>query len=222
MQVFRETSEERKHVTLLPPVLVFLDSKGAIESIHHLKPLWVFASEYVGSKLADSALDPDNVDIEALNQLQSLQRRSSALKFDQSPPGIPTPTRFSRMVASSPSGNVNSVIIRNFFQQSVLPEIRDLGGTVDTKGIILTDRHGSHEDQEFLINLEEKQNVKMAFGPPHATDRLQLQDARNGQFQVLKTQSRKDTVLWHKLVRDRDMELRQEDAPFVFQNAYRK
>ena len=186
--MFRETPEERKHITLLPPVLVFLDNEGVIESIHHLTPLWVFASEYVGSKLADSALDPENIDIEALNALQSLQR--GALRFAQSPPGIPKPARCKRMVASSTSGNVNSVIIGSFFQQSVFPEIRALGGSVDERGLVLTDRHGSHEDQEFLVDLEEKQNASMVFGPPHATDRVQLQDARSGQFQVLKTQNR--------------------------------
>jgi hypothetical protein len=216
--VFRETSELREHVTLLPPILVLLDTEGAIEAIHHLTPLWVFPREYVSSRFAESVLDPANVDVEVLNALQRQAR--GALKFKQSPPGIPAPSEFPRFVAASPSGNVNSTIIRNYFRVGVIPEIRALGVSVQENGVVLTDRHGSHEDQEFLTDLEEKQNAIPVFGPPHATDRFQLQDASHGPFQVLKSQSKKDTLLWHKHVSENNLTLSVEDAPFVFQRAY--
>ena len=208
-------------MTLVPPVLVLLDKDGEIEVIHHLTPLWVFAKEFVGSKMADSIFDPVNKDVKAFNELKKSQR--GALRFSLHPPSVPAPSHFPRMVAASGSGNVNSTIIFNYFQKTVLPEIRGHGVTVNEQGVVLTDRHGSHEGKEFLTDLEEKQNAIPVFGPPHATDRVQLQDARDGQFQKLKSQSKKDTVLWHKAMTDMGLKLVAEaDAPFVFQNAYIK
>ena len=77
---------------------MLLDKDGKIEKIIHLTPLWVFSRVYVGSKLASSVLDPANIDVEKLNELKKLSR--GALQFRSSPPGIPAPSEFRRMVGA--------------------------------------------------------------------------------------------------------------------------
>lgn len=108
---------------MLDVVLILLDDQGEIESIRHLTPLWVFPRTYVLTKFAESQMDPAN-QVAKLNSIKSPRGSGRHLK---SPPGLPAPTTFKRYVAASPSGNVNSVIIQNYFQKAILPELRAAG-----------------------------------------------------------------------------------------------
>jgi hypothetical protein len=71
-----------------------------------------------------------------------------------------------------------------------------------------------------ILSLLKSEGLKSAFFPGHATDWLQLQDASNGQFSVLK-HSRKDIDAWtvHLLLQGQKSVLMQ-DLPFILQHAY--
>jgi hypothetical protein len=202
-EVYRATSNVREHVTLLPPVLVILGDNGHVAAIHHLTPLFVYPRKYVSTRMAQSAIDPANLR-ESNNELTHFSR--GAKRFQISPQDLPTPLDFPRYVAASESGNVNSVIVHNFLNKSVFPEVR-AHGVSDQETLVLNwDRHSSHDSQALLTDLA-KQKTICSFFPGHATNWLQLQDAKNGQFQVLKTTSKKDMDKWNTHLRRKGQSL---------------
>jgi hypothetical protein len=183
-----------------------------------LTPLFVFPRKYVSTKMAESRLDPNNR-VQQLNNLQHSVYGSKRIVGN--PPDILAPTNFPRYVTASVSGNVNSVIVRNFFKPSVFPEIRAHGVSEQDLYFVHWDRHSSHESKALLADFED-QNALASFFPPHATNWLQFQDARDGQFQVMKTKSRKDIDKWNAHLRRKGQTLSMEGFPFVIQNAYRE
>jgi hypothetical protein len=214
-EVFRQTSSVRDHVTLLPPVVVKL-AKGGGVSAHHLTPLFVFARKYVNTKLASSKLDPGNLR-EDYNAIVVGKYGHKA--FAKSPANIPAPTTFDRYVTSSKSGNVNSVIIFNYFKEVVVPELRALGISRDDVVILSWDLHASHASKELLEFLKQE-NIVGVFFPGHATNWLQLQDVE--QFAVLKTSSRKDIDSWNIHLLRKRQTLDVVDFPFVIQHAFNR
>jgi hypothetical protein len=217
-EVRRLTSTIREHVTMFPVVVILLDFDGEIEAIHHVPPLWVFPRKYTSTKSAESALDPANQRPD-LNRLNFT--KSTGSRFSKSPPGIPAPKEFRRYVSASESGNVNSVMMLNFWSGVVIPFLRNLGVTSEDTVITNWDRHSSHESQD-LLELQQRENVSPAFFPAHATNWLQFHDADRGPFQVLKTEGRKDIDAWTiHLHRRRNPALCLEDFPFVVQRPYR-
>jgi hypothetical protein len=217
-EVFRVVSNVRRHITILPPVLVLVNDEGGIEAIHHMPPLFVHARQQVGTKLAQAQTDP-SIASRALNRIKTSRAQNKL--FRKSPHGIPPPTRFKRFVAASPSGNVNSVIVYNFFKEQVIPWVRGLGVSKDDLVVLNWDRHSSHTSSE-LLQLLEDENLFNTFFPEHATNWLQLQDDSQGQFCKLKTESRKDINAWTIHLKRRNQTLKIEDFPFVIQQAYNK
>jgi hypothetical protein len=215
-EVRRLVSAIREHVTMVPVVVIIRDLDGELEAIHHVPPLWVFPRKYTSTKSAESALDPANQRPD-LNRLTFARAKQN--QFPRSPPGIPTPQEFPRYVAASESGNVNSVMMLNFWGSVVIPFLRKLGVTSEDTVITNWDRHSSHESQA-LLELQQRENVSPAFFPAHATNWFQFHDADTGPFQVLKTECRKDIDAWTIHLNRREQALCLEDFPFVARRPY--
>ena len=216
-EVYRYASGAREHITIFPPVLVILDDKGEIESIHHMGPLFVYPRKYTSTKFAESTLDPANQRTDD----PIVFRKRGAKAFAKSPRGIPAPTEFPRYAASSDSGNVNSTIVYNHFKDNVIPWMRGLGVSKQDRTVLNWDRHGSHAHQP-LLTLQESENLEGIYFPSHTTNWVQLQDADRGQFSVLKRESRKDIDAWNAHLFRQNQHLALEDFPFVLQNAYQQ
>ena len=213
-EVYRYASKQREHITMLPPVAVLLDDEGEIESIHHMSPLFVFPRKYVNTKFAESTLDPANKLPTNLMEKHDLVRRGF---IKESPHGIPAPTPFERYVAASTTGNVNSVMVYNFFVKCIIPWLRGLGVSIDDRTIVNWDKHASHTSQELLSRMEQE-NMPSAFFPGHATNWLQLQDLE--QFMRMKGHSGKDIDAWTVFLHRHDQSLALHDFPFVVHHAY--
>ena len=217
-EVYRTTSELRDHITVLPFTALILDDQSEIKEIHHLPPLFIFARKYVGTKLADSTLDPAN----HLPNNCTMSSKWGSKQFARNHQStVPAPTHFERFVAASESGNANSVIMFNFFKQRVIAWLRRLGVHKEDKSVLLWDRHASHEGPNLLTFLEDE-NILSVFGPTKGTNWWHFHDAEHGPFRVLKSVSRKDIASWNAHLSRQNKSLALEDFPFVLQNAYQK
>jgi hypothetical protein len=216
-EVFRKTSTLREHITVLPFIVLKLKWDGTackIVSVHRLKPLFVLPRTYLSTRMAESILDPANVN-EELNALEAMAKGSSL--FRQTPYGVKgNKGNFPRLVAASPSGNVNSVIIRNVPRDHLFPFIRSIGVTTEEYKMFLWDLHSTHADAD-VVNLQEEENAGSAFMPGKATDRLQLQDQE--EFHQLSAESRKDIAKWVAFLGAKGISLAMEDFPMVVQRA---
>jgi hypothetical protein len=183
-----------------------------------MKPLLVFPRKFLGTRLANSAIDPSN---QTTSNRLSAPRGINKSAFSTSPPGISSPTEFERFVAASTTGNVNSTIIYNYFSEQVVPWVRSLGVAIEQRVLTNTDLHASHTNQD-VINLFETENMGLGFFPPHSTHYLQLQDSERGQFNTLKTSSRKSIDAWNAHLSRRKQALKLEDFPFVIHQSYLK
>jgi len=220
-EVYRETGDCREHVSMLPIIILLIGEDGLVESVHHTPPLIVHPREYVATTLASSSVDPDNAqeDPEVLNSVQFVRQQSQLAYQQKSPKGIPEPTTFERYVAASPSGNVNSAIVKNYWKECVIPFIRQLGVTKEEYVSSLTDLHATHEEASFQAMLRDE-NIHTIFGVPKGTNWWQVQDGEP--FEMLKTTCRTDFDAWHQYFRARGREPKIEDFAFVVQNAYNK
>jgi hypothetical protein len=87
------------------------------------EPLFVYSAKHVLTSLATSSLDPNNnlaaKDVLASNNLLQIPRSKLAELMCKAPLGEKRPTAFPRLVSASPSGNVNSKIVLNFWTRKV-------------------------------------------------------------------------------------------------------
>jgi len=219
-EVFRKTSTLREHISVLPFIVLKLKWEGntcTIASAHRMKPLFVLPRAHLNTRMAESILDPANAN-EALNALEDMSKGSTL--FRQTPFGVPRRRgHFPRLVAASPSGNVNSVIIRNVLRDHLFPFIRSINVTEKQYTLFLWDLHSTHADVE-VVNLQEENNAGSAFMPGKATDRLQLQD--QDEVHTFSAESKNDIAKWVAFLGAKGIKLSMEDFPMVVQHALKQ
>lgn len=220
-ECYRLTSAVREHITLLPPLLVSLKPAEDASQKHirpakkisRCPPLWVFVGKYITTKHVSSTLDPANLrPVNAVSSMRASRRFSS-----QHPSSLPAPEVQQFYMATSKSGNVNSTIVYNYFKDVVIPFVRQQGITKQHKTLLNWDLHGSHCSQE-LLELFDAENLVVGHFPGHATHKLQWQD--QDEFQVLKTESKKDITAWTIFTEQKKgYKLAIQDFPYVVDRA---
>ena len=162
-ECYREQSDVKEHITLVPPVLC-IPRANMDPNIVYLPELWGFARKHVITTLANSSLDPDNREETTRNEVLRMPRHCSS----RSPPGYPSPHSEEYLVGASPSGNVNSEMIFNLFKDYIVPGIRKAGITRAQRVSLPWDQHTSHMT-EALFEFLGSENVKLFFHISHSS-----------------------------------------------------
>lgn len=210
---FRQGSDLREHITMLPAIAVALkqhEAEGVWEStkFEQFPPLIVYSRSYILSRVVSSPLDPQNY-----RNDNTRNHAYDLLKI----PAKNRPQPFNFWTAANSSGNVNSLIVLNFFKMRLIPEIRSRGYPKSAWCLIKMDLHSTHVS-ELLLQLLDSENCYLHLFPPHATHLLQEEDVKH--FGVLKPESRKDMDTFHNRFKKVNLALRSEDFPYVIQRSF--
>jgi hypothetical protein len=236
-EAYRMTPTERQHVTcVLCTILDTLTKKSWA-----LPDLWVFPAANLNTTHTKSQLEPSNWRRPSNITVEGSARvvREVAARF---PPGyevaFPLPDFYK---AASPSGNVTSDIVFNYWTNAILPALRQHDIPDSAVKNTFGDNHSTHIT-EALLTLQEDAGHRLFFFAPHSTHICQFLDLV--QMGILKREGRKCITAWSAFLqkyafrcarsrhctshlcfyscRRRGLKLHVEDFPVVVANARAK